>query len=243
MQHTETNQECKLLVASTISRLRGPIARTSLADAVYQQILEAILTGALRSGTELSEVALAAELGVSRTPVHEALRRLAADGLVDSAANQARVARFSRQDIIEIYEMRSLLETAAAERAAEQLDRGQLTELRSAVDALNSSVDSRGWSTRALDFDVRFHNVLATATDNDRLRADIAKYRHLVRAFCRMSGNQQNLRAAMSEHARILDALEARDPAAARQAMADHIAARLQAVLSEIDADQRPAAG
>jgi len=219
----------------TIAKLAGPITRTSLADSVYQQILEAILAGELTSGTELSEVALAAELGVSRTPVHEALRRLAADGLVDSLSHQARVAHFSRQDIVEIYEMRGLLETAAAERAAQHLDREQLAEVRSAIDALNASADSRGWTTRALDFDVRFHNVLAAATNNQRLRAEIAKYRHLVRAFCRMSGNPQNLREAMREHERIVDALEARDPAAARRAMAGHIQARLAGVLHELD--------
>jgi DNA-binding GntR family transcriptional regulator len=220
---------------STLIKLREPISRTSLADSVYQHILEAILTGSISSGTELSEVALAAELGVSRTPVHEALRRLAADGLVDSLAHrQARVAHFSRQDIVEIYEMRGLLETAAAERAARQLDTAQLAELREALDALADS-NTRGWTNRALDFDVRFHNLLAAATQNERLRAEIAKYRHLVRAFCRMSGTPQNLRDAMHEHARILKALEARDPAAARRAMAAHIDARLKAVLQELD--------
>jgi DNA-binding GntR family transcriptional regulator len=220
---------------STLIKLREPIARTSLAESVYQNILEAILTGAIRSGTELSEVALAAELGVSRTPVHEALRRLAADGLVDSLVHrQARVAHFSRQDIVEIYEMRGLLETAAAERAAKQLDAEQLAELREALDAL-ADASARGWTNRALDFDVHFHNVLAGAAGNERLRIEIAKYRHLVRAFCRMSGTPQNLRDAMQEHERILKALEARDPAAARKAMAAHIDARLAGMLRELD--------
>src|SRR5579871_4312007 len=104
---------------STLFQMKTPISRTSLAESVYQHILEAILSGRLASGTEMSEVALAAELGVSRTPVHEALRRLAADGLVDSLAHrQARVATFTRQDVVDIYEMRGVLETAAAERAA-----------------------------------------------------------------------------------------------------------------------------
>jgi DNA-binding GntR family transcriptional regulator len=226
---------------STLIKLREPIARTSLADSVYQHILEAILTGSLASGTELSEVALAAELGVSRTPIHEALRRLAADGLVDSLAHrQACVAHFSRQDIVEIYEMRSLLETAAAERAAKNLDAAELVELREALDALADS-GTRGWTSRALDFDVRFHDLLAAATRNERLGAEIAKYRHLVRAFCRMSGTPQNLRDAMHEHDRILQGLEARDPAAARRAMAAHIDARLAGVLRELAATDETA--
>jgi DNA-binding GntR family transcriptional regulator len=96
---------------STILKASQPIAKISLADSVYQRILEAILSGALASGMELSEVALAAELGVSRTPVHEALLRLAADGLVeDLSSRQARVASFSRSDIVEIYEVRQILD-------------------------------------------------------------------------------------------------------------------------------------
>jgi DNA-binding GntR family transcriptional regulator len=223
----------------TLLKLKGPIPRTSLAESVYQHILEALLAGHLPGGSELSEVDLAAELGVSRTPVHEALRRLAADGLVDRLAHRrARVARFARHDILEIYEMRTVLETAAAERAAQHLDPAQLAELRAAADALGAGGNARGWMARALDFDVRFHEVLAAATGNERLRAEIVKYRHLVRAFCRISGNADNLRQAMREHRRILDALEARDAAAARRAMAAHIDARLQAVLRELEAEE-----
>jgi len=221
---------------STLFNIKAPISRTSLAESVYQHILEAILSGKLSSGTEMSEVALAAELGVSRTPVHEALRRLAADSLVDSLAHrQARVASFTRQDVVDIYEMRGVLETAAVERAAKKLDPEQLAELRATADALVSATESRGWTARVLDFDVRFHEVLAQAAGNERLRADVIKYRHLVRAFCRMSGTPENLRDAMAEHCRILDALESRDAPAARRAMTAHIQARLDDVLQELD--------
>jgi DNA-binding GntR family transcriptional regulator len=220
---------------STLLKIKGPIARTSLAESVYQHILEALLARTLPSGSELSEVDLAAELGVSRTPVHEALRRLAADGLVERLAHRrARVAHFTRQDILDIYEMRRVLESAAVERAAKHLDSEQLAALRSAADALTDN--ARGWTSRALDFDLRFHNVLAAATGNERLRAEIVKYRHLVRAFCRMSGTAE-LREAMCEHRLILEALEARDPAAARRAMTAHIDARLRAVLQSLDVE------
>lgn len=228
---------------SAVPKVGGPIARTSLAESVYQQVLEAILSGQVPSGTDLSEVALAAELGVSRTPVHEALRRLAADGLVDLLANrQARVARFTPRDIREIYEMRGVLECAAVERAARNLEETDLASFRAEAEALARAPDSRSWSARALDFDVRFHSLLAAATGNERLRGEITKYRYLVRAFCRLSGNPDNLRLAMSEHRRILDALEARDATAARRAMAAHIDARLKAVLQELDnpADAKP---
>jgi GntR family transcriptional regulator, rspAB operon transcriptional repressor len=216
-----------------------PLAKTSLADAAYERLLEAILSGRLRGGTELSEVALAAELAVSRTPVHEALRRLSADGLVHLAASgPARVAEFTRQDIVEIYEMRICLEQAAARQAATRMPEEQLAALREAADELaagdSTERAARGWTAKALAFDVVFHDAIAEACGNRRLRNEIRKYRHLVRAFCRMSGNSENLRDAYREHLTILEALAARKADAAGRAMAEHIEARLAAVLREI---------
>ncbi len=221
---------------STLLKASQPIAKISLADSVYQRILEAILSGALASGMELSEVALAAELGVSRTPVHEALLRLAADGLVeDLSSRQARVASFSRSDIVEIYEVRQILEPAAAGRAAHGLSLEQVAELRAAANALAAAKGKRDWPSRAIDFDMRFHDVLASAAGNERLRQEIHRYRRLVRAFCRATGSRENLQQAYNEHLRILAALESRDACEARQAMADHIASRLSSVLSDLD--------
>ncbi len=217
-----------------------PLTRTSLAEAAYQRLLEAILSGQLSSGTELSEVALAAELGVSRTPVHEALLWLLSDGLVEPLANrQVRVARFSRPEIVEIYEMRLLLEPAAAERAAQQFDCDKLADLSGAAERLAGHGDSPQWAARAIELDVRFHDEIAAASGNRRLQAEIRKYRHLVRAFCRLSAGAENLREALEEHRRILAALSARDSEGARKQMAAHIAARLEAVLREIDSQDK----
>lgn len=219
-----------------LTKQKGPLSKTSLAEAVYQNILQALLTGSLPSGTELNEVTLAAELGVSRTPVHEALLRLTADGLVEHLANRCdRVARFDRDGVREIYEMRILLEGAAAERSARRMDREVLATFRAEADALALPSSGRNWAARAIDFDIRFHAALAAAAGNERLRAEIVKYRHLVRAFCRMSGGPENLRQALEEHRAILTALEARDGAAARRAMTVHVEARLQVVLRELD--------
>lgn len=228
---------------STLLNGKEPIAKTSLAESVYQRILEAILSGTLAGGMELSEVALAAELGVSRTPVHEALLRLAADGLVeDLASRQARVARFTRQDLANIYEVRRILEPAAAELAAAKMTGEQLAELRAAADALDAAKVKRDWANRAIDFDLRFHDEVAAAAGNERLRQEIVKYRRLVRAFCRATGTRDNLQQAFAEHQRLLAALEARDARAARRAMDDHIAARLKCVLQEFDG-QTPESG
>src|SRR5688500_900834 len=96
----------------------------SLVEAAYQSLLERIVDGRLPSGAMLSELALSQELGVSRTPVHDAMRQLAKDGLVVREGRQrARVAGFAPDDVFEIFEMRKILEGPAAELAAGRMDR------------------------------------------------------------------------------------------------------------------------
>ena len=212
--------------------MKKTLARTFLVEAAYEALLENILSGSLPSGTIVSEVSLAKDLNVSRTPVHQALARLAKDGLIEHRSGiQPRVARFSREDIIEIYDMRLLLETAATQRAAKRMDPRQLADLTREADTLAADPDSPEWTRRALDFDLRFHDAVAAASGNRRLRQEIAKYRLLVRAFCRMTGNSENLREALKEHQAVLKALADRQPAAAGQAMAQHVQKRVDAVL------------
>ncbi len=211
------------------------LSRTFLVEAAYDALLENILSGSLPSGTIVSEVSLAKDLNVSRTPVHQALARLAKDGLIEHRAGiQPRIARFNREDIIEIYDMRLLLETAATQRAAKRMDPRQLADLSREADLLAADPDSPEWTRRALDFDIRFHDAVAASSGNRRLRQEIAKYRLLVRAFCRMTGNSENLREALKEHQAVLKALADRQPAAAGQAMAQHVQKRVDAVLGSL---------
>jgi DNA-binding GntR family transcriptional regulator len=216
-------------------KLSAPLAKTYLGESVYEAVLENIVSGALPSGAELSEVGLAAELQVSRTPVHEALQKLSKDGLVvHRRGRRPRVARFDRAEIAELYEMRRILEGAAAERAATRMDPDELRGLRKRADELSRARGAEGdWRRRALDFDQDFHDALARASGCRRLRDDVQRYRLLVRAFCRMTGSAANLREALGEHLRVLRALEARDSAAARKAMSDHIDARLAVVMKD----------
>jgi DNA-binding GntR family transcriptional regulator len=211
------------------------VTRAPLADAVYETIMDAILGGHYSGGTELTEVSLAAELGVSRTPVHEALKRLAVEGLVEPMTNrQSRVVRLTAQRVREIYEMRLLLEPAAAERAAERLDPAQLEALRETARGLAAATGRPNWAIHAVEFDIRFHDTVAAACGNERLRADITRYRRLVRAFCRATGSPENLRQALAEHLEILGALEKCDGVAAHWAMTAHIEARMRAALEEV---------
>lgn len=210
-------------------------SRNFLGETVYRTLLDHILSGALRSGVEVSEAGLAHELKVSRTPVREALRRLAKESLLEQLPNRKfQVARFDRDDLREIYDLRQLLESSAAERAATRLSKEQLSELRRASDALESAPRDEAWNGRALEFDVVFHDTLAEGSGNRRLRDQIGRLRILIRAFCRMTATRENLEAAFREHQTVLRALEKRDPRAAGKAMADHVAARMDAVLHHV---------
>jgi len=215
--------------------MKKTLARTFLVEAAYDALLENILSGSLPSGTIVSEVSLAKDLNVSRTPVHQALTRLAREGLIEHRSGlQPRIARFSREDILEIYDMRLLLESAATQRAAKRMDPLVLADLTRDAAALAAEPDGPDWTRRALDFDVRFHDAVAAAAGNRRLRQEIAKYRLLVRAFCRMTGNSENLREALKEHQAVLKALADRHPAAAGEAMAQHVQKRVDAVLGSL---------
>jgi DNA-binding GntR family transcriptional regulator len=223
------------IVMNTRNLRLDRVTRAPLAGAVYETLMDAILGGRYASGEELTEVALAAELGVSRTPVHEALKRLAIDGLIEPMTNrQSRVVRLTAQQVREVYELRLLLEPAAAERAAERLDPAQLDAIRESARGLAASTGRPNWAIHAIEFDIRFHDALAAACGNDRLRTEIAKYRRLVRAFCRATGDPENLQQAFAEHLEILNALEKGDGAAAHWAMTAHIESRMRAALAEV---------
>lgn len=215
------------------------IKRTSLLDAVYESLLEAIISGGLAPGAELNSVELAQQLDVSRTPVKEAIKLLVHDGLVEQVNNhKARVAKFSRQDVSEIYDLREQLEGAAAEKATKLIDEKVLAQMRSEADSLLQSYGKLSWSSKAVDYDIRFHTTLATESGNKRLSKEIIRYRLLVRGFCRMTGSEETLLQALKEHIVILEAIESRDPILARQAMVSHIQVRKSTVLEQFFAEE-----
>jgi len=206
-------------------RLRlKPNHQLRLSDAVYETLLEAVLSGRLATGSVVSEVALAQQLQVSRTPVHDALRQLAKDGLIRQEANRrAVVAKFTADDVFDVFEMRKLLEGEAARRAATRMDRPARAELRAVMADLAETLDKPGWVAKWTDFDDQFHAAIALASGTKRLAQDISRYRMLHRGINRLSTTVDVLQQAMAEHARILDALDARNAKSAQVAMVEHL--------------------
>jgi len=215
--------------------LNMTVRRVSLVESIYETLVEAIVTGKLPRGSELNSVGLAKQLDVSRTPLREALKLLERDGLVQQVGNhKARVAEFSAEDIREIYEVRLQLEAAATELAATRITTEVLVELRLEANELSQHIGDVDWCEKAIAYDLRFHEIIASASGNNRLRNEVRRYRLLVRSFCVITGQRPALQQALNEHIAILDAMATGRPATARKAMATHVSARLEEVLKQV---------
>jgi DNA-binding GntR family transcriptional regulator len=196
----------------------------ALSRKAYEAILQGIFTGRLFPGKVLSEVAMARELAMSRTPIHSAIWELMKDGLVAKEKNRRPiVCQFTRTDLQELFEMRRLLEGEAAFRAASRIDRPTLAHFRSAGEAMEAHLNDPGILPKWIDFDDEFHCVIAQASGNRRLEKDIERYRTIHRGLIPMRLKPEHVPQAFAEHMRLLDALERRDPEQARQAMSEHI--------------------
>lgn len=204
--------------------LQDRAERARLSDAVYQTLLEAIVSGKLPSGKIVSEVALSKQLKVSRTPVHDALRQLAKDGLVEQrAGRRAIITAFAPEDLTDIFEMRKLLEGESARRAATRIDAETLAGLRAQGEELRIHTDGDDYLTRWADFDEAFHESIARASGSPRLWQDIARYRLLHRGFNKLATTVESLQDALTEHFQILDALENHEGDEAARLMVEHI--------------------
>lgn len=184
------------------------------AERAHLRLRAAILKGEYRSGERLGEVELAESLHVSRTPVREALHRLAAEGLVEIEPNRgARVAHWRREDLEEIYELRALLEGSAARRAAERADAEVLAALGGLCDAMDMA--ARPGRHRDLDrvaaLNAEFHGLVMATSGSPRLAAMLGQVVHVPlvartyhrydeAALARSMGHHRELAAAMRSH-------------------------------------------
>jgi DNA-binding GntR family transcriptional regulator len=206
-------------------------AEASRVDEVYHGLLLRIVRGEMPAGMPLKSTQIARELGVSRTPVVQALQRLAADGIVHLELNKRAVVRPGAEKwLVEIHEMRELLEPHAAALAAERISEGQLARLE-ALAAAAAPSESLDWAPLAQDFDFALHLTIADASGNFVLAEAIRKCWGFKRlSYAAADEPHEVLDKGYQEHLAILQALRARDPLTARAAMLLHLrsAARLR---------------
>jgi DNA-binding GntR family transcriptional regulator len=192
-----------------------------MATSVYEELRDAILTGHFAPGQLLSENALAAEFGKSRTPVREALHRLEIENLVERVPRGMRVRTSSPEEILDIYEVRITLEGAAAKAAAERATEFDRMQLRSAQRAMVEVEDNAGEKAAA---NRRFHEAIWTASHNSTLVDLLHRLNvHLIRYPSTTLTYGDRWEAVLREHEDLLTAIEARDGEAARRIAEHHM--------------------
>jgi DNA-binding GntR family transcriptional regulator len=217
--------------------LARPLDSRTLWEQVRDRLREDILAGRLEPGTELSEVALARDLGVSRGPLREALGRIASEGLVTITPRRgAVVTQLSRQEFIDAYQVREALETLAVRLAVPLMSDAEIAHLRELCELMARA--ARDEEVRLFfDTNNRFHEALVRGSRNRKLH-EIHRVLvgQMVPYLPRSLELRGNLQQSVEEHEAILAAIDARDAERAAQLLAEHIEVP-QRVL-ESDADQ-----
>jgi DNA-binding GntR family transcriptional regulator len=203
----------------------------NLSDQVHDLLLRQILEGQRASGSALLTDELARELNVSRTPLREAILRLAAEGFVETQPNRSAVVRsLDAEQIQQIFQIREALETCAAASACQNMTDEALARLRGA--ALGASRSESSAPEELWRLDRELHLLIARQTGNKVLQREIKRYADLAGLVGTRVGHRAgDVEAAYQQHTHLLDAMERRDVEAARQAMAEHIQTTCAGVL------------
>lgn len=197
----------------------------SLGGQVFEKIRSNIVEGIYKNGEVLREVSLGEELGVSRTPVREALHQLELEGLVEIVPNKgARVRGISQKDIQDIYHMRSYLEGMAARWAAKNISKEDLEELEEVIYLAKFQLKKAGRSSHVVELDGKFHEILYRATGSrmmEHILKDFCKYVQMARSFS-LSGNER-AQKSVEEHEAIFEAIKNKDGDLAEKLANEHI--------------------
>lgn len=203
---------------------RRGVRNLTLREQVFEYLREEILSNRLKPGAELNELALSRELEVSRGPLREALGRLASEGLVKITPRRgAVVAELTDDEFVDAYQVREALETLAIRLAVPRMDGEDVQHLRELHEQMVKQVQAR----RVKDFfetNSSFHRLIVDLSGNEKLREI---YGLLMDQMGRYLERSLSLRGtierSVSEHAAILEAVEANDPERAARLLADHI--------------------
>lgn len=188
----------------------------SLSSRVFHTIRENILSGKYVTEEELKEKTIGEELGVSRTPVREALRQLELEGLVTIIPNKgAYVVGISQKDIRDIYEIRSRLEGLCASWAARNITKEQLDELEENI-YLSDFHSAKGNSEQVVELDNKFHEILYNASASKELRHVLLDFHHYVQRVRKITlAVPERAIDSNKEHRKIVEALKSHDAAQA----------------------------
>lgn len=197
--------------------------KNGLAEEVYDHLKKEIMSTRLAPGTALIEVTLAQSLGISRTPVREALRRLKMDGLVDiDRGRGARVSQVSFRNALEVYEIRMLVEPYAAAKAAQNFSPEEQVRFQELRDMLASPALTSD-SLERWNIDRDLHDAIFQVAGNELLRSLVWDLRIRTERAFTYYGAMRDLQATRSEHLQVIGAILSRDGAHAEESMRMHI--------------------
>ena len=227
MQYKNKEQKHRINLEATME-----YQEQSLGSQIFNRIRDDIISGNYTTGEELKEATLGKQLGVSRTPVREALRQLDLEGLVEIAPNRgAKVIGISRKDVEDIYHMRARLEGLAARKAAEQIKEEELAELEEVI-LLSEFHVKKPESKQMVRLDGRFHEIMYRASGSRMLEHVLTDFLHYVKmARSHSVKTEHRAQESVKEHKRILEAIRQRDGDLAEQLANEHI----QHVIENLD--------
>ena len=197
----------------------------SIADQIFEQLERDILSGKYPRGELLTELRLSEELGVSRTPIREAIRRLEQENILEEAGRGVTVVGISKQDMLDMYEIRIRIEGLAAEWAAARIGDEELNQIRETLELQRYYTEKGGsHSDQIKNLDSQFHELVYRACGSRALTDTLLGLHKKMTKF-RMASVSKQSRALQSveEHEAILAALSAHDAEAAGEAMTAHV--------------------
>ena len=199
----------------------------SIADQIFEQLERDILSGKYARGEVLSELRLSAELGVSRTPVREAIRRLEQENILEESGRSLVVVGITRQDMLDMYEIRLQLEGLAIRRAVRNVSDEALREMRETLELQRFYIEQQGGgsdnSDKIKNLDSQFHEQLYLACGSRAYASTLLTLHKKMTKFRKASVSKQSRAVkSLAEHMAIYEALAARDEDAAERAVLEH---------------------
>ncbi len=210
-----------------------------LREVVFLTLRKSILKGELHPGERLMEISLANKLGVSRTPIREAMRMLEHEGLVVMKPRRgAQVAKITVQELNDVLEVRTSLETLAIVKACERMTEEDVAAMRLAAKKFESLVEDKNSDLTALaEADVQFHDTIYQGTKNRRLIQLLANLREQMYRFRIEYLKEAEMRCELvKEHRAIVDAIVNRDTDRAVTYIVQHIENQQKAINASIEA-------
>lgn len=206
-----------------------------LRDVVFNTLRQAILKGELKPGERLMEIQLANKLGVSRTPIREAIRKLELEGLVLMIPRKgAEVAEITEKSLRDVLEVRKALEELAVKLACDRMTKEQMKQLKEAAKEFEEVLKTND-VTKFAEADVKFHDVIFMATDNQRLIQLLNNFREQMYRFRVEHLKKKRFHSILiAEHEDIINRIEKHQKEEAARAVCSHIENQVEAVIDTI---------